>query len=83
MARVIFVNNDGGGFVERPEISETETISSFFMTKMGQGANANRYTIKVQRKQGDSYVPVEDVTPDYRLQEGDRISFSPAKQVGA
>jgi Domain of unknown function DUF29 len=84
LMRIIFVNNDGGGLVERPDISEGSTIGGFFIEKMGQNAQPSRYCVGVQRSgKGNLYVPVQDVTPNFVLQEGDRISFSPAKQTGA
>ena len=73
MARVLFVNNDGGGFADYTEVPAGTTVEKFFGQNM-QGRQADDYLIRVNR---------QPVPRDYVLQEGDRITITPTKVEGA
>jgi hypothetical protein len=70
--KVLYVNNDGGGFAEYVEIDEGGTIQSFFGSRV-QGKPSD-YLIRVNRQPAAS---------DQLLQEGDRVSITPVKIEGA
>ena len=71
--RVLFVNNDGGGFADYVEVAESMTVAQFFADKM-PGRNAADYLIRVNR---------QPVARDSVLQEGDRVTMTPTKIEGA
>lgn len=71
--RILFINNDGGGFADRIEVRGSITVRELFAERMN-GCHPADYLIRVNRQ------PVES---DYALQEGDRISFTPTKIEGA
>lgn len=72
--KILFVNNQGGGYAEQLEVAEGTTILSFFSTKVPGGTNPDRYTIRVNRN------PVQ---PNYVLQDNDHVTITPAKIAGA
>jgi sulfur carrier protein ThiS len=71
--RVLYVNNDGGGFADYVEVAEGTTVNKFFSQKMAGGEPCD-YLIRVNR---------QPVPRDYVLQEGDRITITPTKIEGA
>jgi sulfur carrier protein ThiS len=71
--KILFVNNDGGGFADHIEIPHGTTVQELFDRQMRQ-AKAENYFIRVNRKQ----VPRDQV-----LVEGDRVSMTPTKIEGA
>ncbi|MGD0572898.1 MAG: molybdopterin converting factor [Sedimentisphaerales bacterium] len=71
--RLLFINNDGGGFADYIDIAENTTVEQFFSIKMS-GQNAEDYTIRVNR---------QPVSRDYVLRDGDRITITPTKIEGA
>ena len=71
--RVLFVNNDGGGFADYVQVAEGMTVAQFFADKM-PGRNAADYLIRVNR---------QPVARDSVLQEGDRVTMTPTKIEGA
>ena len=71
--KVLFVNNDGGGFADYVEIHEHTTVEKFFNQQL-PGRPAEDYLIRVNR---------QPVARDYVLQEGDRITITPTKIEGA
>ena len=71
--KVLFIDNQGGGFADYLEISHSTTVEQFFSDKMG-GRKPNDYLIRVNR---------QPVPRDYVLQEGDRITITPTKIDGA
>ncbi len=73
MNRVLFINNDGGGFADYIEISEGTTVQRFFVVRIPQGKPED-YLIRVNR---------QPAAADQVLQEGDRVSFTPVKIEGA
>lgn len=71
--KVLFINNDGGGFADHIEISEGCTVRSLFKQQVPH-AQPSQYLIRVNRQPASS---------DQVLQEGDRVSFTPVKIEGA
>jgi hypothetical protein len=71
--RVLYINNDGGGFADHVDISPQTTVEQFFAQRLPD-RKASDYLIRVNR------LPV---VKDYALQEGDRISITPTKIEGA
>jgi len=71
--RLLYINNDGGGYADYVEAAPGTTVEKFFVQQM-PGAKADDYLIRVNR---------QPVARDYVLQEGDRITFTPTKVEGA
>jgi sulfur carrier protein ThiS len=71
--RVLFINNDGGGFADRIDIDAGITVDKLFEQRL-PGRQPEDFLIRV------NYQPV---SADQVLQEGDRISISPTKIDGA
>jgi len=73
MARVLFVNNDGGGYADYLDVAEGTTVESFFQEQL-PNRKASDYLIRVNR---------QPVARDYVLADGDRITMTPTKIEGA
>jgi len=71
--RVLFINNDGGGFADHVELADGTTVRQLFEQKVGSKRPEN-YLIRVNR---------QPVPCDQPLQEGDRVSITPTKIEGA
>lgn len=71
--RILFINNEGGGFADYVDVSEGQTVEQFFNDKM-PGRKADNYLIRVNR---------QPVPRDYVLREADRITITPTKIEGA
>ena len=71
--RVLFLNNDGGGFADYIEVDEGSTVSALFDERI-PGGRAEDYLIRVNR---------QPAAADHSLQPGDRVSFTPTKIEGA
>ena len=71
--RLFFVNNDGGGFADTIDVTDGLTVGGLFEQKM-PSRKPQDYLIRVNRLPA----PAEQV-----LREGDRVSFSPTKVMGA
>ena len=71
--RVLFVNNDGGGFADYVVVAEGMTVAQFFADQM-PGRRSEDYLIRVNR---------QPVARDCVLQEGDRVTMTPTKIEGA
>ena len=71
--RVLFVNNDGGGFADYVDVTQGMTVEKFFREKMPD-RKLEDYLIRVNR---------QPVPRDYVLQENDRITITPTKIEGA
>jgi sulfur carrier protein ThiS len=71
--RLLYINNDGGGFADYIDIAENTTVEQFFTIKMS-GQSPEDYTIRVNR---------QPVSRDYILRDGDRITITPTKIEGA
>jgi hypothetical protein len=71
--KILFVNNDGGGFADFIDIPHGTTVQELFDREMRQ-AKAENYLIRVNR---------QPVSRDQVLVEGDRVSMTPTKIEGA
>ena len=71
--KVLFINNDGGGFADQVEVADGTTVAQFFAAKQ-PGRKAGDYLIRVNRLPAAS---------DQVLSDGDRVSVTPTKIEGA
>ena len=71
--RVLFVNNDGGGYADYVEVTGGMTVAQFFGKQL-PGCEPEDYLIRVNR---------QPVAKDYVLQDGDRVTMTPTKIEGA
>jgi sulfur carrier protein ThiS len=71
--RVLYINNDGGGFADHIEIAPGTTVAKLFAERVKSGS-ARDYLIRVNR---------QPVNSEHVLQDGDRVSFTPVKIEGA
>jgi hypothetical protein len=71
--RILFINNDGGGFADDIEVEEGTTVQKLFAQRMHNGNPAN-YLIRVNR---------QPAAAEQLLQESDRVSITPTKIEGA
>lgn len=71
--RILYINNQGGGFADFINVEEGTTIEKLFKEKMS-GENAADYLIRVNR---------QPVPKDYVLKENDRVTITPTKIDGA
>jgi sulfur carrier protein ThiS len=71
--KILFVNNDGGGFADYMEVPHGTTVQELFEREM-RHAKPDNYLIRVNRQP----VPRGQV-----LTEGDRVSITPTKIEGA
>jgi len=71
--RILFINNDGGGFADYVEAASGTTVDKFFAQQL-PGRDAADYLIRVNR---------QPVARDYVLQDNDRITMTPVKIEGA
>ena len=71
--RVLWINNDGGGFADYVDVAQGTTVQKFFEQQL-PNRHPTDFLIRVNR------LPVAD---DYVLQDGDRITMTPTKIEGA
>jgi hypothetical protein len=71
--KLLFINNDGGGFADYVEVAPNTTVEKFFAEHV-PGGKAENYLIRVNR------LPVPK---DCVLKDGDRITITPTKIEGA
>ena len=71
--KILWINNDGGGFADYVEIANNTSVEKFFSQQL-PGRQAEDYLIRVNR---------QPVPADYVLQEGDRVTATPTKVDGA
>ena len=71
--KILFVNNDGGGFADYIDVDSGTTIENLFNLKM-EDAKPQDYLIRVNR---------QPAARDQVLVEGDRVSMTPTKIEGA
>jgi hypothetical protein len=71
--KVLFINNDGGGFADYIEIATGTNVQQLFADRL-QGAKPENYLIRVNR---------QPAARDQVLVEGDRVSMTPTKIEGA
>ena len=71
--RLLYINNDGGGYADYINVTEGMTVEQFFKDQM-PGKKAEDYLIRVNR---------QPVPRDYVLQENDRVTLTPTTIEGA
>ena len=71
--KLLYINNDGGGFADYVEAGEGATVGGFFSERVPHGKPQD-YLIRVNR---------QPAAADQVLHEGDRVSFTPIKIEGA
>ena len=71
--KLLWINNEGGGFADYVEVADGTTVARFFEKKMA-GCTAEDFLIRVNR---------QPVARDYVLQDGDRVTATPVKIHGA
>jgi sulfur carrier protein ThiS len=71
--KILFINNDGGGFADYVEIPEGTTVAQLFEQRL-PGRRAEDYLIRRNR---------QPAAADEVLHEGDRLSMTPTKIEGA
>ena len=71
--KVLFINNDGGGFADQVDVEPGTTVRQLFEQQLPD-RKPEDYLIRVNR------LPVHG---DQLLQEGDRVSMTPTKIEGA
>lgn len=71
--RVLFINNDGGGFADTIEVAPGMTVERLFAERL-PGRKSADYLIRVNR------LPA---AADQVLAEGDRVSMTPTRVEGA
>ena len=71
--KVLFINNDGGGYADYVDSPEGITVDKFFTERM-PGRVAQDYLIRVNR---------QPVARDYILRDRDRVTITPTKIEGA
>jgi hypothetical protein len=71
--KVLFINNDGGGFADYVEVGPGCTVEALFQQRL-PGRRPEDYLIRVNRM---------PASRDQALREGDRVSITPTKIEGA
>jgi len=71
--KILYINNDGGGFADHLEVASATTVEQFFNTRLPDRKDSD-YLIRVNR------LPA---SRDQVLQEGDRVTITPTKIEGA
>ena len=71
--KILFINNDGGGFADYVEVPTAVTVATLFQERVPHGKPQD-YLIRVNR---------QPVAANYVLEEGDRLSCTPTKIQGA
>ena len=70
--KVLYINNDGGGFADYVDVAENTTVEQFFKDRM-PNHKPEDYLIRVNR---------QPVSRDSVLKEGDRVTVTPTKIEG-
>ncbi len=71
--RILFINNDGGGFADYIEVAPGTTVEQVFQQRLPHGKSQD-YLIRVNR---------QPVSAGQELVEGDRLTICPTKIQGA
>ena len=71
--KILFINNDGGGFADYIDIAQGTSVEQLFAEKL-RDAKSENYLIRVNR---------QPAARDQVLTEGDRVSMTPTKIEGA
>jgi hypothetical protein len=70
--RILYINNDGGGFADHIDVPEGTSVRQLFDQRVG--AKPDGYLIRVNR---------QPASADLVLQAADRVTFTPVKLEGA
>jgi len=70
--RILYVNNDGGGYADYVNVTSGTSVETFFNENM-PNRKPDNFLIRVNR---------QPVARDYVLQEGDRVTVTPTKIEG-
>ena len=73
MIKILYINNNGGGFADHIDVEAETTVGQLFDQKVGVGRDGS-YLIRCNR------LPC---SRDQILRDGDRVSFTPVKIEGA
>lgn len=71
--KILFINNDGGGFADYIDVAEGKTVEKLFTEQLPDRSTSD-YLIRVNR---------QPVPSGYVLKDGDRVSMTPTKIEGA
>ena len=71
--KILYINNDGGGFADHIEVAKGTTVGQLFRDRIPDGKPEN-YLIRVDR---------QPAAADQVLREGQRVGFTPTKIEGA
>ena len=71
--KILYINNDGGGFADHIEVADGITIDQFFSERLS-GCRPQDYLIRVNR---------QPAAANQVLRENDRVSCTPTKIEGA
>lgn len=71
--RVLFINNDGGGFADYIDVATGTTVEQLFQERIPHGKPQD-FLIRVNR---------QPVSSGQQLVEGDRLTICPTKIQGA
>ena len=71
--KVLYINNDGGGFADYIEVDQSTTVQALFERQL-PNAKPENYLIRVNAR---------PTTRDQILVEGDRVTMTPTKIEGA
>lgn len=71
--KVLFLNNGGGGTAQHLDVTDGTTVGTFLVDAL-KGERIADYKVRVNR---------EIASADQVLQDGDRVSATPAKVSGA
>jgi sulfur carrier protein ThiS len=71
--KILYINNDGGGFAGPVDVPEGTTVSQLFEQKL-PGSRPEDFLIRVNR---------QPAAADQVLQESDRVSITATKIAGA
>lgn len=71
--KIFYINNDGGGFADTIEVTESITVEQLFKQQLPDRVPGD-FLIRVNR---------QPASRDQVLREGDRVTFTPTKIEGA
>ncbi len=71
--RILFINNEGGGFADYVDVAEGTTVETLFGKELPD-RKPEDFLIRVNR---------QPVAQDYVLRDGDRVTMTPTKIEGA
>jgi sulfur carrier protein ThiS len=71
--RILYINNDGGGFADRIEVETGTNVNQFFSQRLPD-RQPEDFLIRVNR---------QPVAADHVLQDNDRLTITPIKIEGA